>query len=168
MKSIYVYWHTYGCPLISFLYSFLQFPYCFASNIYLQLENINNALSKQGNPDINFTYAQVSLQIPPSSSKAMFLHNFPIIPQIPVICKACITSFLGSRCLCRFSPTVWETLSQLSTWWSVSFRWLRIHFGCLYWKVLLSHLLAIKLWKMPLLFTITAQCGLCTVNQFIM
>ena len=105
------------------------FLYCFASGIYLQSENINNALSKQSNPNIKLTYAQVSLQVLFSTYKAMFLHNFPIIPQIPVICKACITSFLGSQCLCRFPPTVWETLSQLCSWWSICFRWLRIHLG---------------------------------------
>ena len=79
------------------------FPYCFASSIYLQLENINNALLKQNNPDIKLTYAQVSLQVLLFSSKAMFLHNFPIIPQIPVIFNACINSFLGRQCLGAFS-----------------------------------------------------------------
>ena len=57
-----------------------EFPYCFPSSIYLQLENINNAPSKPSNPDIKLTYAQLSPQVLLSTSKAMFLHNFPIIP----------------------------------------------------------------------------------------
>ena len=57
-----------------------EFPYCFASSLYLQLENINNASSKPSNPDIKLTYAQLSPQVLLSTSKAMFLHNFPIIP----------------------------------------------------------------------------------------
>ena len=57
-----------------------EFPYCFASSIYLQLETINNAPSKQSNPDIKLTYAQLSLQVLLFTFKAMFLHNLPIIP----------------------------------------------------------------------------------------
>ena len=48
-------------------------------------------------------------------------------------------------CLCRFSPTVWEAYSQLFTWWSIYFRWFRLHLGCLYLKVPFPHFLAIRL-----------------------
>ena len=64
---------------LNFIFILFEFPYCFASSIYLQLENVKNAPSKQRNPDIKLTYAQLSFQVL-STSKAMFLHNFLIIP----------------------------------------------------------------------------------------
>ena len=54
---------------------------------------------------------------------------------MPVMFNAYITSFLESQCLCIFSPTVWEARSHLFTWWSIYFRWFRIHLGWLYLKV---------------------------------
>ena len=48
-------------------------------------------------------------------------------------------------CLCRFSPTVWEALSHLFTWWSIYFRWFSLQLGCLYLKVPFPHFLAIRL-----------------------
>ena len=143
-----------------------EFPYCFASSIYLQLENINNAPSKPSNPDIKLTYAQLSLQVLLFTFKAMFLHNLPIIPYCSHI--QCMYNQLSWVSVpLHFLPPVWEALSHLFTWWSIYFRWFRLHLGCLYLKVPFPHLLAIRLWQMPLLFTTTAQCGLCTVNQFI-
>lgn len=116
-------------------------------SIYLQLENINNAFSKQSNPDIKLTYAQVSLQVLTSlylqdHVSSQFPHHTLDFSHIQHMYSRKTSSWISVPL--QILPLCLEnTFTPFHL--VIYFRCFRTQLRCLYLKAPLPHLLAFRL-----------------------